>query len=135
MEKQIEWKSAYNLGDGGLDDEHAEWVRLANRVIRAVDHDAPAADLNEAFCELLDCTVRHFDVEERHMEGAYYPELARHRGLHDRHIRDLVRFQGRCKRREVKAEAVATYLLDWLLEHILQADADYVPYVKGRTKP
>jgi len=134
MNKLIEWNEKYNLGVDGLDHEHIEWVNRANRVIGAIENGSPAAELNDAFFRLLECTVEHFDVEESHMEGAYYPELARHRCLHDRHIRGLVRFQVRCSRGEINAETVSTYLLDWLLEHILQADADYVPYIHRRGK-
>ena len=107
MNKLIEWKDEYNLGVGGLDHEHVEWVDRANRVISALEAGSPPSAVNDAFFDLLDITVKHFDLEESHMELAYYPDLARHRSLHDRHIRDLVRFQGRCHRGEVSGEGLS----------------------------
>ncbi len=88
--------------------------------------------MNEAFADLLYRTVTHFDREESVMEESFYPGTARHRSVHDRLVRDLVRFQGKYKSGGVDAREVGTFLLDWLLEHILQDDIYATPYFRHK---
>lgn len=132
MDKLIEWKDAYNVGVCRIDYAHIELFDLANRVLGAIRDRLPEGAVNEAFTDLLFRTVTHFDQEESLLEATFYPEMTRHRSLHDRLVRNLVRFQGKYKSGGVDAGAVSTFLLDWLLEHILQDDIYNAPYFRDR---
>ena len=127
----IEWKDAYNIGFARFDLEHQRLMLAANRVIVSV-FERQTGQLTSALADLSDEACAHFDEEERLMEDSFYPQLRQHRDAHNRLMRELASFAARARKDSIGVDEVSTFLLDWLLEHILQADVQYAAYFQER---
>ncbi len=104
---RVEWKESYTVGVDDLDDE--------------------------ALNELVDYTKYHFEREEKMMEEAGYPDLAAHKEIHQTMIAKVEEFQEEYQRTGHEAlEGVATFLSEWLINHINGIDKKYGPYVSRR---
>jgi hemerythrin len=81
--------------------------------------------------ELHDYTCYHFVAEEELLQTCNYPGLVEHQSQHQVFLYKL----------EAMAKVYAdgglamsfetfVFLRDWIVEHVLNSDAEYVPYVK-----
>ncbi len=129
------WTSAMSVGVDVLDKDHRMLFSLANQLLASSRGDDLI--MQELVVEeLFNYTCRHFEREERLLERAGYPELARHRQLH-RHMSDKV---GNLRRRfldgydrELSGE-LADMLGNWLNQHILGEDTRYAEVVQRRMR-
>ena len=78
-------------------------------------------------------TVEHFEREERFLWKAGYPKFQAHKALHDRFREMVMALQELylADPERIDLIRVVKFLSEWLTEHISQADADFVPYVRG----
>ena len=80
--------------------------------------------------DLVRYTENHFRDEERILQRCDYPDLAKHKAQHDALTGKVHQFATdlRAGRASVSMDLL-TFLRDWLYNHILKTDADYVPTV------
>jgi hemerythrin-like metal-binding protein len=128
----IEWDVKWNVGFARFDAEHVELMRRGNAIILALYAATSAEALRTALDALLDRMVDHFRDEEALMEQTYYPHLADHAGTHNRLAHTLLRFAADCRAGKVSTANARVFLLDWLLEHILQEDVCYADHFTMR---
>ncbi|MEW5728523.1 MAG: bacteriohemerythrin [Pseudomonadota bacterium] len=124
----IQWEASLSVGEEALDADHQELVRLLNAVAACGPYFA------EVFSALIDYTTRHFEREEDHLARIGYPELERHRGLHDAFVARLTRMlAAHADDALAPADAeVAEMLWDWLRTHILVEDRKYADFASRR---
>lgn len=120
----IVWTDALSVGNEGLDEDHRQLVALIDMVSEA------GPTFGTVFSRLLDYVADHFEREERYMEAIGYPDLDRHRALHDafsarvsvmlkQHNDDLF---------SRTDESVADFLWTWLRTHIQVEDKKYATW-------
>ena len=124
----IHWKKEWHIGHARFDSEHEHLMRLANEVIVALHEGNPRERTGPALEDLMGGATEHFDGEEALMKETSYHRLQDHTALHDRLVRELVRFARDCKGGTISAEDAAKFLVNWLLNHVLSADVYYVPH-------
>ncbi len=132
----IEWSDDYKVGIAAIDNDHQTLFGLVNRLhdrIKAGDGEDAVGDALDGLIDYIDT---HFAREERYMDECGYPGLVAHARKH----RDLARTVRSLKTlfeddpREVENDAILRFLKNWLTNHILKSDMDYVPYVVGKKK-
>ena len=128
----IEWNESYYIGVPRFDQEHVELMGMANAIIQSIHSGGSQSEVEAAFATLLARTCRHFDDEEAVMADTFYSHLAQHRSNHNELIRALVKFAAEARSGEVRAQRAGEFLLDWLLEHVLQADVYYAKHFMER---
>ena len=125
---ELEWTDAYSVGFDRMDVEHKEIMTLANRVIRAIDLKRSEQEIHDELDILLGRTCRHFFDEESTMAQTGFLGLSEHRTEHNHLARMLIRFSVDYRSGEVSAAQAADFLKDWLVDHVIKADLDYLPH-------
>ena len=123
------WQDAYSVGVATLDDDHKKLIDLLNQFQTAYDYHTGEAFEQEALNELVAYTRYHFEREEKLMADIGYPDLDAHKEQHRVMIAEVERFVADYQARGHEAlEGVASYLTDWLINHINGTDKQYGPF-------
>lgn len=117
------WSDRFLTGEGTVDSEHRELVRIINWVGSMHAKDAQSEDIEKVLEELVQYAVVHFSHEEELMAQAGCDQ--RHVELHQRIHRDFAKQIANM--RQVKAgssdtEFLLRFLTNWLAYHILGTD-------------
>ena len=83
--------------------------------------------------ELQQYVVYHFKAEESLMKMYNYPNMNKHKLEHEGAIQRVNKFILEYERglQTIDIELLK-FLSDWIQNHILQADRNYIPYVRGK---
>lgn len=127
----IRWKDRYNINFREIDAQHHGLLDLINGLSDQLGGQRHPDSVARIFSALGDYATTHFSSEERYMQAANYPKLAQHRQEH-------VAFVNRVKELNLAydpadprlADKISTFLRDWYLNHIIESDQEYVPYLK-----
>jgi hemerythrin-like metal-binding protein len=129
----IQWTDTYKLGIPSVDTDHKLLVDLLNRFFAQAQDGGATAELGETLSELVGQTKAHFSREEVLLDRGDYPHLAQHIAEHKRLLQQMGHFltpyQAGSASRELTIET-AEFLRHWLLDHIMQEDMPYRPYLK-----
>ncbi|MBF0588405.1 MAG: bacteriohemerythrin [Magnetococcales bacterium] len=129
----FEWDDRLNTGLEQVDADHLYLVELINRFHQAMKDGADKQVVSAILNELTDYTVSHFQREEVYFDQHGYPDTASHKKIH-REIVSTV--QGLVNKYDEGEFSVGIELLAfikvWLIEHILETDMKYVPFLKGK---
>jgi len=125
--ERLTWKSEWNTGIESIDLQHQKILTAINALNRSfLPEDGPvAAKLFEA---LTAYTRIHFSYEEKLMAQAHFGELEQQKAEHDAFMEKLEEFKKNTanpKDLEQVMGRMQTYLLDWLIQHILEQDMRY----------
>lgn len=122
----IEWKDDMSVGHAELDRDHQRLIRILNSL--GVNMELGNRNIVEFILDDLTHYVReHFRREEHHMEAIGFPDLVRHRTIHERisgRIEDAKwkYFQGFSATLQ---NELLVFLTTWLNNHILVEDMRY----------
>ena len=131
--KFVEWKERYSVGNNELDDQHKGLISIINDLYTAIRDQTTQGELNGILDRLLEYTQSHFEREEHLMEEHLFPDLARHRIVHDRMVqrtRELHRLA--LHNENDVAVKTMSFLKDWWIDHIIVMDSQYKPYMEGK---
>ena len=129
----IKWRQAYATGIVTLDNEHKGLIAELNRLYEAVRDKRGQAVLSDTIGMLERYTVDHFQHEERLMADYKFPGLEEHRRIHQGLIADVAQMKERSQEGgEVPARELLKFMREWLLNHIMQVDQQYGPYLEAR---
>jgi hemerythrin len=131
----FDWNEEYSVADAILDAQHQQLFAVLNRLHDALTSrpEGEAAPLQqEIMGSLLAYTRLHFADEEEKMLKAGYPGYDRHCQAHRQLIEQVEQMDERLKKGDASLrEDVFSFLFgDWLLDHILNVDSQYVPYLR-----
>lgn len=141
----IKWNNSYSVGFAYIDNQHKKLVDIVNTFYDAVkkdgdaDNTLPYSILNR----LVSYAEEHFMDEELAMEQAGCPDslIAEHKAIHEELVKTIFEItQKITSSPDTSTHAlteVGELLRKWLLEHILDEDMRYAPYVsklKGSLK-
>ncbi|MBF0333526.1 MAG: hemerythrin family protein [Alphaproteobacteria bacterium] len=132
----LDWDDGYRLGIPAIDAEHERLVARLDLFLDASMHDHLDAELSRLLADLIDATRAHFLHEEDMLDRAGYEDLPAHRAEHDRLLADLGHYEMACAAGEVPRKLsieTADYLRHWLLDHIRNADRQYLPFLRRLT--
>lgn len=130
----FDWNAEYSVANAALDAQHQQLFAILNRLHDALTSqsggDTPQLQ-QEIMDSLLGYTRTHFAEEEEMMLKAGYPGYDRHCEAHRRLIEQVEQMGERLEKGDASLrEDVFSFLFgDWLLDHILHMDSQYVPYL------
>lgn len=129
----IAWKEVYETGILALDNEHRELVAAVNRLFEAVRDKRGDEMLTETLVKLEDYVLKHFQNEERLLEQYKYPDIENHRQAHVELIAAVVEMKERSfAEKETLAKDLLKFLRTWILDHIVEVDKKYGPFLEAR---
>lgn len=128
----IEWNKNFELGIDEFDEQHRHLICLLNEAYANFIGEASKETINGIIDSLFDYATYHFCAEEHWMGLHGYGGLGKHRDEHNEFSRRIVEIQYDSNRemKHVSIELLA-FLRNWLIDHILQTDADYCCFASG----
>lgn len=132
----IKWRDSFNTGVSQFDREHHKLIELIEMMHIAV-RDKSGKEVAEKACnELVAYTVSHFDNEEQAMAAVGYPELEAHHTEHSLLKQEALNFQTRIAANFPDgATEFYRFLREWLVNHILDCDKKYGPFLQEKQDP
>jgi hemerythrin len=129
----IAWKAVYETGIVALDKEHQSLIAEINRLYEALRDKRGEEVLGDILSMLEGYTVDHFQHEEKLMAEYNFPGLAEHQKTHQALIQAVQEIKERALAGgEELAQALFKFLRAWVLEHIVEVDKQYGPYLEAR---
>ncbi|KIM00067.1 Hemerythrin [Paramagnetospirillum magnetotacticum MS-1] len=126
------WREEYSVNIQRIDNHHRRLFEMSNRLIAAVRLGKGTAEMSEALDFLKGYATYHFSEEETLLERYGYPEEAGHAAKHRRLLAQLHELTERLATTTVTAGDVATFLQDWIVNHILIEDRRYAPFINAK---
>ena len=131
--KQVQWREEYSVGIAHIDDDHKKLISLLNNFSIAYDYAMSESFEKEALNELISYTKYHFEREEKMMEDNDYPDLVAHKAQHKVMIEQVEKFVQLYNDKGHDAlEEIASFLSDWLINHINGTDKQYSEHLHNK---
>jgi hemerythrin len=129
----IEWDDAFSVGNQQLDEQHKKFFHIINTLHDAMKKGEGEEILLTVLKELQQYTQYHFKAEESLMKLYSYPNYSSHKAEHEDAVQKVNKFVIEYERKEDKlAIDVLNFLSNWLQNHILKTDRDYIPYLNRK---
>jgi len=126
----VEWKPEFDIGETRIDIQHRHLVSLINMLHAGVNADMDLTVVGHILDELSMYIAIHFNYEEKWMEAVGFPELDKHRALHKDLRDELEKFQVEYDHDPNQpCGELCDFLQKWLMEHVMEEDAKFKPYV------
>lgn len=127
-----EWSDAYCIGIPEVDQQHRGFFEAAHRLHDQILNCSGEEGVEDAIAFLRDYAGRHFETEEELMRRHAFPGLEAHLRLHDAFFESLDQLTYDlevCGPSQHLADRALEVVQDWLIDHILDEDQQYAPYV------
>jgi hemerythrin len=128
----VTWRAQYSVGIASIDSQHQKLIGMINE-LNAAMHEGHGRDVMGKILDGLTAyTVSHFSHEEKLMQLHRFPGFERHKVEHDKLIKQVKTLQQsfRSGAASVTVEAM-TFLLNWLIGHILGMDKQYTALMQA----
>ena len=130
--KTIQWQDDLSIGIGPIDEQHKKWIEHFNRTSEAIASNQSMEQISKTLGFLADYTETHFSAEEKYMQENNYPAFAEHKAKHDElrsTLANLVRDYQEEGATQNLADAIETFLGNWLLDHIRKVDMKFGAFI------
>ena len=133
MMKEFPWTDDYSVGDGTIDNDHRGLFAAVDELAAAAEAGGSAEKVERVITYLVRYVNEHFQREERLMRDCAYPDFAEHRDKHRRFSQKVyaVQLLYADNPSAINLPELVEFLRGWLVRHILGADRDFAPYLKG----
>jgi hemerythrin len=131
--KKMQWQDSLSVGIDIIDNQHKQWIQHFNNAAEAVSANQNPTQISKTLGFLIDYTEAHFSTEEKYMTENNYAGLQEHRGKHDELRSTLSNLVKDFEEEGVTprlAEAIDSFLGNWLLQHIKEIDTKFGSFVK-----
>ncbi len=128
------WNAQLETGVASIDKQHQKLVELINRTFTTMKNGGDEASIRQVVSELADYTRNHFSHEEKLMQQCDYPQLAKHRQIHQNLLQTVAGYQERLNNgQRILPGELFNLLKKWLVDHISREDRDgYGPHLRGK---
>lgn len=131
----IQWDSRFDIGVNEMNGEHKEIMNLMNRLYELNEKRANKLELTVAIKNLAEYTVKHFKDEETYMASIKYPDLEKHKAIHQNLLNNLKLHQDKFEKGSGMVDNdFFAFLKLWLSAHIQGIDMKYGDYVRQHKK-
>jgi hemerythrin-like metal-binding protein len=126
----IKWDQSCSVGVNELDEAHKVLFQIGNRMIEAAVEKRGEEDTREVIEQMIEYAENHFRREEELLELANFPERQQHHAVHRRMMNDIRLYKSKYLAGNLEGSEVASFLIDWIVNHIKQIDKKYTPYMR-----
>ncbi len=125
---KIVWDESFSVNNVEIDNQHKKWIEIANELHESL---MAGKDLGNVTGKTLDAMVDyaqfHFSYEEDYMKKNNYSDLIDHVNIHSDFMRkiEMYRYENQLGI-TVLNRTIMKELMDWLWNHILKMDKQYV---------
>jgi len=124
------WNDSYSVGIDAMDRQHQCLIELISRLYDAMRQGQGDAEVGKTVRGLARYAQRHFAAEEALMRQIGFPQLTSHQAEHKALTDKVGRMTADLDAgKKVAAVHLATFLKDWLVQHIQQEDRRYGAFI------
>ncbi len=131
--KKIQWQESLSVGIEPIDNQHKQWIQYFNNTTEAIASQQNRTQISKTLGFLIDYTETHFSTEEKYMSANKYPGYQEHKAKHDELKSTLARLVKDFEDEGITsnlAEAVNTFLGNWLIRHIQEVDMKFGAFIR-----
>ena len=129
----FKWDKAYNTNIPVIDMQHKVIVKILNELYEVVLVNNEEEKMSDIINELMQYTIYHFEEEEKLFEKHNFKESKDHKKEHQKFINEIKSIEIKQKSGETfLAFYLINFLKDWLIDHILVSDQEYVKFFKQK---
>lgn len=122
----IEWTDRYSVKVAELDDHHKKLITLINTLKEHMSSGKGNEAVAGIVDELFDYTKKHFSIEEKYMQQCSYENYESHKHAHETFVKKVEDFRNDIHDNKIVVSInVLSFLVDWLIKHILNTDKQY----------
>lgn len=128
----IYWEDGFSVRIKEFDRDHQQLIQILNELTKNLN-EGEKPDSILVIKRLVEFAVVHFSKEEKVMLEFSYPNFVEHRKEHDVFFDKIADFEKRITYRDDKIllEA-ATFLREWMMNHINKIDKGYSSYLNSK---
>lgn len=127
----FEWDKGYRLGIADVDAEHLILFSLINQLEININGEKADECVQDVLGALLSYVSLHFTREQELMKSINYPKLKEHTEQHDKFTAALKDMRENGSSGLEAAIKIRSFVLTWLVNHILREDTDYARHISG----
>lgn len=125
------WSSKMETTISEIDSQHKKLVGMVNKLHKAMRMQKGSQELGDILNGLAEYTVMHFGTEEKYFKKFGYADYSRHKKIHEKLVAKVVGFQNEFNSGKATITMdLMDFLSDWLKNHIMKTDMEYVPFLK-----
>ncbi len=125
----ITWTDDLSVGVDVFDNDHKELVSIVNRLHDSISVRSQQAILSSLLNDLLKYTIYHFSREEGYMLSHGYPDYESHKIQHEALIKKVEDFADQVSSGKSSISiSLMGFLKDWLINHIMKTDREYMEF-------
>jgi len=126
---ELIWNEGMSVGIDAIDEDHKQIIAILAKLTSAHSEQISKKVIEDIFVELEQYVHLHFSREESLLEKVCYENINEHKAKHQEFIEQLPKLkqQWLIEDNFACSERITTFLHQWIVEHILVEDQDYVP--------
>jgi len=129
----LDWKDEFSVGIAEMDTQHKRWIEIINELHDAMKNGQTLKVLSSVLKKMTDYIVVHFKAEEALLEKNNYPDLAKHRKIHEKYALEIHGLVDQfVKGKVLMSLEIMDSLKNWLTNHIKMSDKEYGKFITGR---
>ncbi|MDA8415047.1 MAG: bacteriohemerythrin [Desulfobacteraceae bacterium] len=128
----IKWNDRMSVHVPQFDEQHKQLVSMIHRLNDAMKSGQGKQVVGDILTGLVQYADSHFTQEERFMQQHKYPDYAVHKQIHDDLRKKVSEVIVEYENGRAVPAAIMTFLSDWLISHIMQADRKYGEYMVSK---
>jgi len=128
------WKDSYATGVDEIDKQHKSLCHAVQKLLTIIEGDNPEASKQECIDTILflkDYAIKHFVSEELYMTSINFPELEKHRLMHNALGHTVGIFEKKMVDEDFSVTSIkefAGFVMAWLAYHMAEEDQKFVNY-------
>lgn len=123
----LEWGAKYSVQVKEIDEQHKKLFALINCLNDAINEHNVKEKVEQILKELLDYSVYHFETEEKYFDKYKYVKSVEHKAEHNSFKEKMLEFGKKFHKDEIAVSfELIDYLEDWLIDHMMHQDQQYV---------
>jgi hemerythrin-like metal-binding protein len=125
----ITWTDELSVGVELFDNDHKELISLANRLHDSITVRAQQGIMSSLLNDLLKYTIFHFGHEEGFMLQYGYPGYKKHKMEHEGLVKKVEDYIEQVSEGKTSISlSLMGFLKEWLVNHIMGSDKEYVDF-------
>jgi hemerythrin len=129
----IKWSDKYSVNIKTIDEQHQRFINMINELSDRVAEESLPSTISNILDQMLDYADYHFKTEEELFKTHNYPGLEIHKQQHDAFVKKVFELkEDFAKGRITISLKILAFLNEWLINHILDSDQKYAPYLNER---
>lgn len=125
------WSEEYETGYPLVDQQHKNLFDMINSYHTAINSDHETNKISSILNDLALYTQSHFRTEESLMVSSGYPDIAKHKQLHNNLISKVNELINEFQTdKTLRSTQISAFLADWLRHHIKKEDMLLIQWVR-----